>query len=111
MEKGKEKRPSLGWTIVKVALGVMFIGVTFGDAGEADPAAFIVVGLAIGLGLIAWGLIPWLRIMKEEKRKREEAERLRAEQKAEKDRAWKLCPNCGATSRGQVCEYCGSRLP
>jgi hypothetical protein len=89
----------------------MFIGVTFGDAGESDPVAFLVVGLALGLAFVAWGLIPWLRIIKEEKRQREEAERLRAEQKAAKENEWKLCPNCGATSRGAVCEYCGSRLP
>ena len=113
----ENKRPSVGGAIAKIAFGVMFIGVSFGDPGEADRASFLVVSLALGLAMIAWGLLPWLRIWKEEKRlrleeerRRAEAERLRAEQKAERENAVRVCPNCGATSRGRICEYCGSPL-
>lgn len=120
MAKQTEKKPAkpgIGATIAKIAFGVMFLGVSFSDPGETDRTAFLVVGLAIGLALIAWGILPWLRAAKEEKqlrleteRRREEA-RLRAERKAEKENEVRICPNCGATSRGKVCEYCGSKLP
>ena len=117
-QKPANRKPSIGWTIAKIAFGVMFIGVCFGDSGDSDPIAFLAVGLSFGLAMIAWGLIPWIRIWKEEKRlrlqeerQREEAALLRAEQKAEKENAVKVCPNCGATGRGRVCEYCGSKLP
>ena len=117
-QKPTDKKPSVGGTIAKIAFGVMFIGVCFGDSGNSDPVAFLVVGLTFGLAMIAWGLLPWLRIRKEEKRlrleeerQREEKARLRAEQKAEKENAVRVCPNCGATGRGLVCEYCGSVLP
>lgn len=114
----KAKKPSVGAAIAKIAFGVMFIGVCFGEPKESDPVSYLVVGLALGLALIAWGLIPWLRVWKEEKRLRleeerqkEESERLRAERKAEKENELRTCPNCGATGRGSVCEYCGSKLP
>jgi hypothetical protein len=114
----ENKRPSVGGAIAKIAFGVMFIGVSFGAPGEADRASFLVVSLALGLAMIAWGLLPWLRIWREEKRRRlaeerqrAEAARLRAERKAEKENEPKICPNCGAPGRGRVCEYCGSALP
>ena len=113
----KEKKPSVGWMIAKIALGVMFIGVSFGDPGESDGAAYLVVGLALGLALIAWGLIPWLRFRKEEKRREEEKDRQRAEEvrrreeerEARENRVY-VCPGCGATGKGKVCEYCGTKL-
>ena len=118
MDRKTAKKPSVGGTIAKIAIGVMFIGVSFGDPGETDRTAFLAVGLTLGLALVAWGLFPWLRAWKEEKRLRLEEERqreeralLRAEQKAEKENAVRVCPNCGATGRGRVCEYCGSKLP
>ncbi|MBR0354893.1 MAG: hypothetical protein IJK35_05945 [Oscillospiraceae bacterium] len=117
-QKPTGKRPSVGGTIAKIAFGIMFIGVSGGDPGESDRISFIVVSITVGLALIAWGLLPWLRVWREEKRRRlaeerqrEEAARLRAERKAEKENEPKVCPNCGAPGRGRVCEYCGSVLP
>ena len=121
MAKQKDKtirRPSIGGTVAKIAVGVIFMAVSGSDPGESNPTAYIIVCLTIGLALIAWGLLPWLRFRKEEKRRlleeerqREEAARLRAEQKAEKDNRVRICPNCGASGRGLTCEYCGSVLP
>lgn len=108
------RRPSIGGTIAKIVFGVMFIALSFSEPQRSDPVTYVVTSLAIGFGLIAWGLLPWLRFRKEEKRlaaEKEEQARLRYEQRAEKDNAVKLCPACGATSRGKVCEYCGSKLP
>ena len=112
------KRPSIGGTIAKAAFGVIFMSVSGSDPGESDPIGFVVMCLTIGLALIAWALLPWLAFRREEKRRaaqeeerrREERQR-RAEEKAERENAIKTCPNCGATGRGKVCEYCGSRLP
>ena len=112
------RRPSIGGTVAKLIFGVIFVGSIFGDPGESDPVFFVVMGLAFGLGLIAWALLPWIAVRRQEKRlaaqeeeRRREQARRRAEVKAERENAVKTCPACGAPSRGSVCEYCGSRLP
>lgn len=111
------KRPGIGGTIAKIAFGVIVLGISGSDPGRSDPVAFITMCLAIGLALIAWGVLPWLVWHREEKarrqeteRKRAEAARLRAEKKAAEENKLRVCPNCGATGRGLSCEYCGSVL-
>ena len=117
-ESNNIRRPSTGGTIAKLVFGVILAGTSFGDPGDSDPVYFLVVGLAIGLGLIAWALLPWLSVRKQEKRlaaqeeeRKRELARIRAEEKAERESEIKICPACGATSRGKVCEYCGTKLP
>ena len=112
------RRPSLGGTIAKIVFGLIFTGTIFGDPGESDPVLYVVMGLSIGFGLIAWALLPWLSFRRQEKRlaaqeeeRRKEQARLRAKEKAERENVVKICPACGATSRGKVCEYCGTKLP
>ena len=112
------RRPGIGGTVAMIALGVIFMAISGSDPGESDPRLFVILCLTVGLALIAWGLLPWLRFRKEEnrqlleeERQREEAARLRAEQKAEKENRVRVCPNCGAPGRGLTCEYCGSVLP
>lgn len=112
------RRPGIGGTIAKIAFGVIFLAISGSDPGQSDPTLFIVMCLTIGLALIAWGVLPWLRFRSEEKRQRleaerqrEEAARLRAERKAAEQNRIRVCPNCGASGRGLTCEYCGSVLP
>ena len=112
------KRPGIGGTIAKIAFGVIVLGVSGSDPGESDPVAFLTMCLAIGLALIAWGVLPWLAWHREKKarrqeteRKRAEAARLREEKKTAEENKLRVCPNCGATGRGLSCEYCGSVLP
>ena len=114
----KPRRPSIGGTVAKLAVGVIFMAISGSDPGQSDPTVFVIMCLAIGLALIAWGLLPWLHFRKEEKRltaekeeRRREEARIRAEEKAERENAPKVCPNCGAPGRGLTCEYCGSVLP
>lgn len=111
------RRPGIGGTVAKIAIGVVFMAISGSDPGESNPTVFIIMCLTIGLALIAWGVLPWLRFQREEKRiaaekeaRRLEEARIRAEEKAERENAPKLCPACGATSRGTVCEYCGTKL-
>lgn len=108
------RQPSIGASIAKIAFGVIFFAVTFSDPGDSDPGLFIAVGLTFSFAMIAWGVLPWLRYHQQEKRlraEREEERRLQARLRAEKENVVKYCPSCGATSRGKVCEYCGSKLP
>ena len=116
-ERTTGMRQSTGAMIAKIVFGTIFLisGVTTDWAAQAEPGASnpygpMVVSLVVGLGLIAWGLIPWLRA----KKKREElARQAQAAAQAEAYRRAnepKLCPACGATTKGERCEYCGTPL-
>ena len=100
-------RQSMGAMIAKIAVGVVFffIGFTMDSFGSA------IIGIVIGLALIAWGLLPWLMPrLKAKKDAEAEAAKLAAE--AERiANAPKICPACGAHTKGQKCEYCGAPLP
>ena len=95
---GMRQKP--GAMIAKIAVGLMFIFVSFG----MEDASGVVIGLVIGLALIAWGLLPWLLPRLKEKK----AETAAAEAAAKEA---KVCPYCGAPTKGDTCEYCGSPLP
>ncbi len=53
-------RQSMGAMIAKIAIGALFVitSLTMGDA------ASIAVGMIIGIALIAWGLIPYIKAKK-----------------------------------------------
>ena len=85
------KRPSLGKTIAKIAIGACFIAVGLEDV-FGDFSGFL-VAVIIGAALIAWGLIPYLQAVRAEKK--EEAERILSTpfpktEDAEEDEAEKL---------------------
>ena len=100
---------------MKVTVGLIFIAAMFGD-DEAEIGT-IVTGCVIGLALIAWGIIPFVLEKKEQKKAEEklaaiEEKRrleLEAQMKAEAEKP-KYCSKCGASTKGSVCEYCGSPL-
>lgn len=98
VEKQKQSatmKQSLGAMIAKIAVGCLFLVASFG----MDNAGEVCVGLILAAALIAWGLVPYFMA----KKKQEELRRKEARRK-------KVCPACGATTRGNVCEYCGSDL-
>ena len=66
-------RQPLGVMIFKIALGALFLAVSMEDAEGGWSLSYFLVCLVIGVSLIAWGLLPWLR---GRKRKAEEARRL-----------------------------------
>ena len=95
-------RQSMGAMIAKIAVGALFI-VSPLTTGEAST---IVTGLIIGLALIAWGLLPYI---KAKRTKRENVDAQFEKMQTEANAA-KVCKACGATTKGLYCEYCGSRL-
>ena len=109
-------RQTMVGMVLKILFGLLFFCVSV-DSGEgaAWDFPYFLTCLILGGALIAWAVVPWIRA------NRESAELIaldecmsvvvkdrkkRAEQTAEP----KICPGCGATSIGPVCEYCGTRL-
>jgi len=100
-------RQSLGAMIAKIAIGAIFFFASFGTGS----AGGVITGMIVGLALIAWGLLPWLMPRLKAK---QEADAQAAAAAAEAERlanAPKICPACGAHTKGQKCEYCGAPLP
>ena len=99
-------RQSTGAMIAKIAVGALFFFVAF----TMDSAGSVIVGLVIGLALIAWGLLPWL-LPRLQAKKAAAAEAAAARAEAERlANEPKVCPACGAHTKGEKCEYCGSPL-
>ena len=95
-------RQSSGAMIAKIAFGVLFIISAF----QTGSVGSTLVGLVIGVALIAWGALPAYSAKRSAQAA--EAEALRAtEEEANKP---KRCSACGAVTKGNYCEYCGSPL-
>ena len=112
-ERATGMRQSQGAMIAKIAVGALFVisGVTTNwaeSADTSDPVGTMLFSIIVGLALIAWGVLPWLKA----KKKREAAaQKAEAERQAEEFRRLnepKLCPACGAATKGIRCEYCGT---
>lgn len=93
--------------IAKIFFGLMFIivGIAPPEPNEFSVSTFL-IGLVIGVALIAWGIMPYIKAKKIEKAEAEQAELFRrklADQVV-------ICPHCGARTKGNVCEYCGSPI-
>ena len=111
IRKQRESAPSRkkqghGAMIAKIAVGVIFIISAFmtGTVGAT------LVGIILGLALIAWGLLPWLLPRLNEKKAAAAAEAARAAEAERIANEPKVCPACGAHTKGNVCEYCGEPL-
>lgn len=106
------KKQKSGAMIVKIAVGVLFICVGLFE-GDMEFGARI-VGVVLGLAMIAWGIWPFLQkkkaIDEAKQRQQAEIERLAAEEAAELAKPW-TCPACGAKTNGAACEYCGTAKP
>lgn len=111
-ERSTGMRQSKGAMIAKLAFGAIFVISAFGafadglSEGVGKAIGALLVGLVLGAALIAWGLLPWLKVKRESEAA---AARAAAEEFARKN-ALRKCPACGAMSKGDVCEYCGAAL-
>ena len=100
-------RQTTGAMIAKIAIGLICVISCIG--GEMEIAARL-LGIVVGLALIAWGLLPWLLPrLKAKKEAEAEAARLAAEAERLAGEP-KICPACGARTKGESCEYCGTPL-
>ena len=101
------RNPSVGGTIAKAFFALMFLIVAF-DMEETGETLMAVV---IGLALLAWAVLPWLRRKRAEQQAAREWEADRravtAALRRERNAPW-TCESCGATTKGDRCEYCGS---
>lgn len=88
-------KQSIGAMIAKIAAGVLFIVTGFSSPDGGWTFGYFLTALVIGAALIAWGLLPYLKVTKAKT--------------AEKETV-KVCEACGATGTGTICEYCGKKL-
>lgn len=95
-------RQSMGAMIAKIAIGALFVVSAF----RTDSASSVLVGIIIGLALIAWGVLPWLKV----RQAKSAADREIIDQEAAASAELKMCQHCGAVSSGDTCEYCGMPL-
>lgn len=100
-------KQSKGAMIAKIFFGLMFIivGIAPPEPNEFTVSTFL-IGLVIGCALIAWGIVPYLKpkmALKKQEKELQEVNR-------ELYNMPKKCPSCGAMSKGDFCEYCGSKL-
>lgn len=101
----------------KFIIGVLFLIVGFGRIGEDGQTA--ISGIIIGVVLTVAHFFPLINATRQKKVEKDaeimltarESE-LTAKEKAFQAKAEELkrCKSCGATSRGTLCEYCGSLL-
>ena len=111
-EQATGMRQTSGAMIAKILIGALFLisGFTSDWSKYGEGIGSMLISIVLGVVLIAWGVVPWLTA----KKKREaaaakaEAARLAAEQARLNEP--KLCPACGATTKGIRCEYCGTPL-
>lgn len=105
----KKQKP---WAfILKLFFGVAFICSCIGADMEAGAR---ILGIVVGLALIAWALFPFYKAKKAidaaKQRQQAEIDRQAAEEAAELEKPW-TCPACGAKTKGTACEYCGMAKP
>lgn len=99
-------KQSKGAMIAKIAFGVIFILAGFSSPESGWSIGYFLTALVIGGALIAWGIMPYLKARRIEKEAAEQAELYR--RKFEEQPV--ICPHCGAKTKGNVCEYCGSPI-
>ena len=99
-------KQSKGAMIAKIVFGVLFILAGFSSPESGWTIGYFLTALVIGGALIAWGIVPYLKpkmALKKQEKELQEVNR-------ELYNMPKKCPSCGAMSKGDFCEYCGSKL-
>lgn len=105
-ERSTGMRQSRGAMIAKIAIGALFIIAGFMSPEGGWSVGYFLTALVVGGALIAWGLLPYIRAKKEASAEAE----ARTEAKIAAENEPKVCPSCGAQTKGRFCEYCGSKL-
>ena len=103
--------------VLKILLGMLFLSVSVDTTGDWDLGYFLTC-VVIGCSLFAWALIPWLKARQEQKElflmddrnNNVGAPQKKAQKNTDGEYPPVICPGCGATGTGKVCEYCGTSL-
>lgn len=98
--------PSMGGVIAKIAIGLFFVICGFSSPSDGWSVGYFLTALVIGGALIVWGVLSYRKIKEAENAQRRSA----AEMKRAAREQVRTCPACGANTRGDVCEYCGTPL-
>ena len=104
------KKPKTAATVAKIIFGLLFFDIAIAPDPEFD-AASRGISIILGAALLIWAYVPYRNWKRHKREVLEEIERQDQEIDSMKEelrkRPWK-CSRCGATTRGDVCEYCGS---
>lgn len=109
-ERQTGMRQSKGAMWAKIVFGILFVCAGFGTPEQGWSVGYFLTALVIGGALIAWGLVPYLRARKEKKEADAEVARRIAADAERIANTVHTCPACGAQSKGNFCEYCGTKL-
>lgn len=105
--------PSIGWTIVKAAVGGLFFAVAF----EMESLLEILLAQLHALVFFLWAVWPWARLALRRERAKTALEKAlesgRTQMKVMPgiQPETRFCPHCGSPAKGRFCEHCGSPLP
>lgn len=89
------------WKILVTALGAIMLIGGIGNFGVDNGAA--IFGVVVGVGLIGWIVADYFL-------RRSKAQKLQQAVQQAAAEAVHRCPNCGAVTKGTVCEYCGAPI-
>lgn len=93
--------------ILKAMMSFTFFLAAFSPDTEKEGwFSTSVIAFLIGLAFLAWILIPFLKQRRIKAEEKETVEQIRKDIESKV----KVCPHCGAHTKGSVCEYCGSPL-
>ena len=104
-----KKRRTVG-SVLRIGFAILFIACALQDLRDFSTNAFFLIGAAV---LLLWQFWPNIRQAKAAKAQRALAEQQREDArqaKAAEAARKRVCPHCGASSPGVVCEYCGMSL-
>ena len=104
-----KKRRTVG-SVLRIGFAILFIACGLQDLTDFSTNAFFFIGAA---ALLLWQFWPNIRQAKDAKVRRELAAKQQEEARLAREAAAsrkRVCPHCGASSAGTVCEYCGMAM-
>lgn len=106
-ERTTGMRQSKTAMIIKLVIAALFLVSSL--TGDLELGARG-VGIVLAAGLAAWALVPYFSAKKAREAEAARAAADRAAAEAARMNERKKCPACGAMTKGDHCEYCGSPL-
>lgn len=105
-----KKRRIVG-SVLRIGFAILFIACGIDSIGE--DSSLVLIFLLGAAALLLWQFWPNVRQAKDAKYRRELAAKQQEEARLAREAAAarkRVCPHCGASSAGTVCEYCGMAM-